>query len=149
MKSCPKLEKNLRNIFGSQKLGVLATQHKKTPHTSLVAFACSEDMHHIVFATPKATRKYANLLSNSCASFFVDNRSNKAADFKKAVGVTVSGSVRQIHKNNNNKLMKAYLDKHPHLRPFLSPRACALMCLDIKTIYVVERFQNVTEIHLT
>jgi nitroimidazol reductase NimA-like FMN-containing flavoprotein (pyridoxamine 5'-phosphate oxidase superfamily) len=143
------LEKKLRALFGSQKLGVLATGHKKMPHTSLVAFASSDDMHHIVFVTPRATRKYANLLSNSCVSFFVDNRSNKAADFKQAVGVTVSGSVRQIHKNKNSKLMKAYLDKHPQLRPFLASRACALMCLDIKTIYVVEQFQNVTEIHPT
>lgn len=149
MTSGPMLEKKLRALFGSQKLGVLATGQKKMPHTSLVAFACSDDMRHIVFATPKATRKYANLLSNSCASFFIDNRSNKAADFKKAVGVTVSGSVRQIHKNKNSKLMKAYLDKHPHLRTFIASRACALMCLDIKTIYVVERFLNVTEIHLT
>ncbi|MBM4102786.1 MAG: pyridoxamine 5'-phosphate oxidase family protein [Planctomycetes bacterium] len=149
MISGPTQKKNLISLFESQKLGVLATQHKKTPHTSLVAFACSEDMHHIVFATPKATRKYANLLSNSCASFFVDNRSNKTSDFKKAVGVTVSGSVRPIHKNKNSKLMKAYLDKHPNLQPFLVSRACALMCLDINTIYVVEQFQNVTEIHLT
>lgn len=148
MTLCPILKNTLMDLFRSQKLGVLATQQKKNPYTSLVAFACPDDMRHIVFATPRATRKFANLTSNPGVSFFVDNRSNKAADFRKAVGVTVLGSVRRIRKDKNSKLMKGYLDKHPHLDAFLKSRSCAFMCIDVKTIYVVERFQNVTEIHL-
>jgi uncharacterized protein YhbP (UPF0306 family) len=148
LKTNASLEDKLKQLFRSQTLGVLATQQKKKPYTSLVAFACSDDMSRIVFATPKTTRKFANIISNSNVSMFIDNRLNKAADFRKAIGVTALGSVRQIRKNKNNKLMKIYLDKHPQLESFLASPSCALICIDIKSFYIVERFQNVTEIHL-
>lgn len=131
-----------------QQLGVLATQQKKNPYTSLIAFACSEDMRHIVFATLKMTRKFENMMSNSNVSFFIDNRSNKPADFKKAIGVTAVGSVRQIRKSNNSKFMKLFLNKYSHLESFLASKSCAFLCIDVQSYYVVERFQNVTEVHL-
>jgi hypothetical protein len=88
------------------------------------------------------------MISNSCVSFFIDNRSNKAADFRKAMGVTAVGSVRQIRKNKNSTMMKRYLQKHPQLASFLASQSCAFLCIDVKSIYVVERFQNVIEVHL-
>ena len=148
MKTELSLEDKLKKLFISQKLGILATQQKKNPYTSLVAFACSDDMKQIVFATHMATRKFANIISNPCVSFFIDNRSNRVIDFRKAIGVTVLGSVRQIRKNKNSKLMKLYLNKHPHLNSFLDSQSCAFLCIDVKSFYVVERFQNVTEVHL-
>ncbi len=148
METKPSLENKLKELFSSQKLGVLATQQKKIPYTSLIAFACSDDMRHIVFATPKATRKFENIMSNSSVSFFIDNRSNKATDFRKAMGVTAVGSVRQIRKNNNSNLMMLYLRKHPQLESFLCSNSCAFLCIYVKSFYVVERFQNVTEVHL-
>ena len=148
MKTYPSLEDKLRSLFRSQKLGVLATQEKEKPYTSLIAFASSDDLHQIAFATTKATRKFANISSNSNVSMFIDNRSNKVVDFRKAIGVTAVGSVRQIRKNKNSKLMKLYLKKHPQLESFLVSSSCAFICMDVKSFYVVESFQNVTEIHL-
>ena len=148
MKNEPSLEERLQNLFRSQKLGVLATQQKENPYTNLIAFACSDDMRKIVFATPKTTRKFENMIENSSVSFFIDNGSNKAADFRKAMGVTAVGSVRQIRKNKNSTMMKRYLEKHPQLTSFLGSRSCAFLCIDVKSIYVVERFQNVIEVHL-
>ena len=148
MKAELSLKEKLKTLFISQKLGVLATQQKKNPYTSLVAFAFSGDMKQIVFATHRETRKFANIISNPCVSFFIDNRSNRVIDFRKAIGVTVLGSVRQIHKNKNSKLMKLYLNKHPHLDSFLDSQSCAFLCIDVKSFYVVEKFQNVTEVRL-
>lgn len=148
MKTDPSLEDRLQKLFRSQKLGVLATQQKKNPYTSLIAFACSDDMRQILFSTPKATRKFANIISNPSVSFFIDNRSNRAIDFRKAIGVTALGSVRQIRKNKNSKLMKLYLTKHPQLGSFLASQSCAFLCIDVKSYYIVERFQKVTEVHL-
>jgi uncharacterized protein YhbP (UPF0306 family) len=148
LKTDPSLEDKLKGLFHLQKLGVLATQHKNHPYTSLVAFASSDDMRHIVFVTPKATRKFINIVSNSKVSFFIDNRSNRIVDFRKAIGVTALGSVRSIRKNKHNKMMKLYLKKHPHLGSFLASKSCALLCIDVKCFYIVERFQNVTEVHL-
>jgi uncharacterized protein YhbP (UPF0306 family) len=148
LKTVPSLHGKLKKLFSSQKLGVLATQQKKNPYTSLVAFACSDDMRKIVFATPKTTRKFANILSNSSVSFFIDNRTNRAIDFRKAIGLTALGSVRQVRKNKNSKLMKLYLSKHPQLDSFLASQSCAFLCIDVKSFYIVERFQKVTEVHL-
>jgi uncharacterized protein YhbP (UPF0306 family) len=148
LKTVPSLHGKLKKLFSSQKLGVLATQRKKNPYTSLVAFACSDDMRKIVFATPKTTRKFANILSNSSVSFFIDNRTNRAIDFRKAIGLTALGSVRQVRKNKNSKLMKLYLSKHPQLDSFLASQSCAFLCIDVKSFYIVERFQKVTEVHL-
>jgi len=147
LKADPSLEDKLKKLFSSQKLGVLATLQKKNPYTSLIAFACSDDMRQFVFATPKATRKFANMISNPSVSFFIDNRSNRAIDFRKAIGVTVSGSVRQIRKNKNSKLMKLYLRQHPQLDSFVVSKSCAFLCIDVKSFSIVERFQNVTEVH--
>ena len=127
MRPHPSLEDKLNQLFRSQTLGVLATQQKKKPYTSLVAFACSDDMRRIVFATAKTTRKFANIISNPSVAFFIDNRSNRAIDFRKAIGVTALGSVRQIHKNKNSKLMKLYLSKHPQLHSFLDSLSCAFL----------------------
>ena len=148
LKTDPSLEDRLQKLFRSQKLGVLATLAKKTPYTNLIAFACSDDLRQIVFATAKTTRKFENMISNSSVSFFIDNRSNKAADFRKAMGVTAVGSVRPIRKNKNSTMMKRYLQKHPQLTSFLASQSCAFLCIDVKSIYVVERFQNVIEVHL-
>jgi len=92
---------------------------------------------------------YANIISNSNVSMFIDNRLNKAADFRKAIGVTALGSVRQITKNKTSKMMKLYRNKHPQLESFLASPSCALICIYVKSFYIVERFQNVTEIHFT
>ncbi|OHB57901.1 MAG: hypothetical protein A2Y12_01650 [Planctomycetes bacterium GWF2_42_9] len=148
MKTCTSFKDKLKRIFRLQAFAVLATQQKKMPYTSLVAFACSDDMRCIVFATLKATRKFANIMSNPNVSMFIDNRSNNAADFSKAIGITALGSVRQLTKNKNSKMMKLYLKKHPQLKPFLASPSCAFICMDVKSFYVVERFQNVTEINL-
>jgi nitroimidazol reductase NimA-like FMN-containing flavoprotein (pyridoxamine 5'-phosphate oxidase superfamily) len=102
LKTDPSLEDRLQKLFRSQKLGVLATLAKKNPYTNLIAFACSDDLRQIVFATAKTTRKFENMLSNSSVSFFIDNRSNKAADFRKAMGVTAVSSVRQIRKKKQH-----------------------------------------------
>ncbi len=140
------LEKKLDMLFASQNLGVLATQQNEHPYTSLVAFACSDDLHHIVFATPTATRKFANITHNEKVSFFVDNRTNKAADFRQAVGVTCSGTVRKLEKTKESKLLKRYLAKHPHLASFLWSPSCAFLCIDVTSFTIVERFQHVTEL---
>ena len=148
MKTDPSLEDRLQKLFHSQKLGVLATHQKKNPYTNLIAFASSDDMRQIVFATARTTRKFENMIANSSVSFFIDNRSNKADDFRKAIGVTAVGSVRQIRKNKNSTMMKRYLKKHPQLASFIASKSCVFLCIDVKTIYVVERFQNVIEVHL-
>ena len=50
---------DLKALFASQGLAVLSTHDHGQPYCNLVAFASSEDIRHLVFATTRATRKAA------------------------------------------------------------------------------------------
>lgn len=141
------LEDRLRDLVIEQKLCVLSTHNRGQPDASLVAFAATDDLKHIVFATPKATRKYANIAADSRAAILINNASNTASDFRRAIAATAVGVVREIRKTKNSKLTKLYLDRHSHLKDFVQSPSCSVLCLDVHSFYVVERFQHVLELH--
>jgi len=64
MKDIHQLRVTIKQILDSQRLAVLATQGDGSPYGSLVAFAATENMKNLLFATTRTTRKYANLLKN-------------------------------------------------------------------------------------
>ncbi len=51
----------LKALFSSQGLAVVSTHEHGQPYCNLVAFASSEDLKQLVFATTRSTRKYANI----------------------------------------------------------------------------------------
>jgi nitroimidazol reductase NimA-like FMN-containing flavoprotein (pyridoxamine 5'-phosphate oxidase superfamily) len=142
------LTKKLGAFFGKQCLGVLSTQKRNRPYASLVAFAVTDDLKSFVFATPRTTRKYANIMASSRAAMLIDNRSNRASDFRKAMAVTAVGTVRELRKSSRSRLIRLYTDKHSHLKDFIKSPTCAVMCLEAKTLHIVDRFQHVIEFHL-
>jgi len=52
------IEQSIRRLLESQPYAVLCTQGHGQPYGSLIAFAATGDLTHVVFATPKATRKF-------------------------------------------------------------------------------------------
>ncbi len=78
----------------------------------------------------------------------VDNRSNREADFHRASAVTATGVVKETEGSERDRLQKLYLAKHPYLKGFVSSPTCALLKVEVETYYVVNRFQNVTELHI-
>lgn len=142
------LKEFLKDLFSSQRLAVLATQSKQQPYGNLVAFMATKDLKHLLFATTRATRKYANILSNPRIAMVVDNRSNREDDFHQATAVTVTGTVRETEGAERDRFQKLYLSKHPYLREFVSSPTCALLKVEVERYTVVNRFQNVTEIHI-
>lgn len=141
------LEGRIGGLLAGQTLGVLATSDGGQPYTSLVGIAASEDLRQIVFATPRTTRKWANLRADSRASILVDNRSNEVADFREAMAVTIIGAARILRKNRRSRLYQLYLGRHGHLADFVAAPTTDLICLEVHSIYAVERFQHVTELH--
>lgn len=148
MESQTELTNRLKALFDSQHLGVLSTQKRNRPYASLVAFAVTDDLKSFVFATPRTTRKYANLIASSRAALLIDNRSNRASDFRKAMAVTAVGTVRELRKSARNRLIRLYTDKHSGLRNFVRSPTCAVLCLEAETLHIVDRFQHVIELHL-
>jgi len=143
------VKKDLKNLLESQPLAVLATQNNGNPYANLVAFAFSDDLKSLFFATTRATRKYANLTADHRVAMLVDNRSNQATDFRQAKAVTVSGRAEEIDKKREKKFLDIYLTRHPQLKEFVTAPSCAFLRISVDTYYLVTRFQNVIEIHLT
>jgi len=148
LKDLDGMKKDLQGLFESQRLAVLATQNEGQPYTSLVAFTASKDLKQLFFATTRATRKYANLTADSRVAMLIDNRSNKAIDFRWAMSVTATGKADEIEGREKEEASKLYLAKHPHLEEFISSPGCAFLRISVGRYYVATRFQKVIEVHV-
>ena len=82
-------------------------------------------------------------------SILVDNRTNNPSDFRWAKAVTVIGKAEKIDKKKAVEITEAYLGKHPHLKDFLDSPKCALIRISVEIYYLVTRFEEVMEIHMT
>lgn len=142
------LADRLRQLFDKQKLAVLSTHHQGQPYASLVAFAATDDLRQIVFATPRATRKFSNITADARAAMLVDSRSNKVSDFRRSMAATAVGTVGEVRKTKVSRLIRLYLDKHPHLSDFVRSPSCAVLRLEVGSYYAVDRFQHVMELHV-
>ena len=144
------LQSEIAELLLYQKLAVLATQSPEgSSYSSLIAFAATDDLQKIVFATPKATRKFANIRYNPKVSLLIDDRSNNEKDFHDAQAVTVMGAVDRIDNDaSQNELAPLYLSKHPYLEDFLRSPSTAFIIISVKSYYLVSRFQEVMELHI-
>jgi len=138
----------LRQLLSSQKLTVLGTHQQGQPYGSLVAFAATPDLKHLIFATHRTTRKFANLRADSRVFMVFDNRSNRVADFRKAVAATALGRAKEVKGRERKKFVNMYLAKHSHLKDFLSSPTCTLVRVRVQVYYVVSRFQKVFELRM-
>lgn len=136
----------IRGLLVSQRLGVLATNQGGQPYTSLVAFAFSDDLRRLFFATTRATRKFANLQAEPRVSLLIDNRSHRSEDFREAIAVTALGCAQEVSDSERQAVLGLYLDRHAGLREFVMAPTCALLQIEVTSYSLVSRFQNVVEI---
>jgi len=139
----------LKELCTGQPLAVLATDAGNRPYASLVAVAVTPDLRQLYFATLRATRKWANLAGNHHVSLLIDNRSNQVTDFSRAAAATLLGSAEELSGTDLAAGLAIFLRRHPHLAEFTASPSCALFRVQIASIYLVTRFQNVTEFHFT
>lgn len=145
------LQREIAELLLSQKLAVLASQSfEGSAYASLIAFTATDDLQKIVFATPKATRKFANIKHNPKVSLLIDNRSNNEKDFHDAKAVTVLGTVERIDPETSpRELESLYVSKHPYLEDFLRSPSTAFIIISARSYYLVNRFQEVMELHIS
>ncbi len=140
-----KLHHKIYQLLASQSLAVLSTSDKGSPYASLVAFCFSPDLKVMYFATPRATRKYANLLNQPQVAFLVDSRANQAEDFHQAAAVTVLGLCEEIAENWKQKEAVLYLERHPYLKEFIEAPTTAFFTVHVEKYIYVSHFQEVFE----
>lgn len=138
----------LEDLFLNQRLAVLCTQREGAPYGNLVAFSSADELTRLVFVTPKATRKFANITADHRVAMLIDNRSNDSLDFSQAIAVTATGRAFDLKSEERERLLDGYLLKHPHLAEFAKSPSCAVISIEVETYYCVYRFQNVMELHL-
>ncbi len=141
------LRKDLRRLLG-ERLAVLSTHDGGQPYASLVAFAATEDLTRIVFATTRPTRKYANLSADARVALLVDSRRNEESDFHRAEAVTVIGTVAELTGTERDRYLPLYLEKHPALADFVGAPTCALLCVSVERYIRVKNFQRVSELRV-
>jgi len=140
--------KIIADLLSAQKLGILATLGQAYPYQNIVAFAASGDLKNILFATRRSTSKYNNLKSRKRVAIFIDDRSNREADFQRATGITAIGSALELRGRVRDKFARLFLRKHPSLSEFLSASDCALFAIRVRSYYVVRHFQDVFEVRM-
>jgi len=137
----------LKELCSGQQLAVLATSNGDAPYTNLVAFASTPDQRQFYFMTLRSTRKWSNLETNCQVSLLIDNRYNTEADFSHAAAATILGSAVELQGQSRETALALFLAKHPHLTEFANAPGCALLQIQVASIYLVTRFQNVSEYH--
>jgi heme iron utilization protein len=142
------VEKTIRDLFRMQKLAVLSTHNAGQPYASLVAFAATEDLRHLYFATARTTRKYRNLSLDPRVAMLMDSRSNLDSDVHTAVAVTATGTAAEVNGQERDQGAQRYLARHPYLQDFIGAETCAFVRVAVRTYYLVSRFQQVMELHL-
>lgn len=135
----------LRVLNTKQRHAVLATDAGGQPYTSLVAFALVPDMKGVLFATPKKTSKYINIMNNINVSLMIDTRSNSAKGYMRSEAVTILGSAVPVRKSQKwNELAGVLIKKHPQLEEFVRAASTALVLVSFTKVLHAGEFQKIS-----
>ncbi len=137
----------LKVINKKQRHAVLATVSGTRPYTSLVAFALTPDAKNIIFATPKKTRKYKNIVKNKNVSLLIHTAKNISQDYLQAEAVTIQGKAHTISSKKRKEFAGILARKHPDLRLFINSTTTAIIKVKVEYCLHVNSFQQVTEWH--
>ena len=142
----PTLRDRIQLLTEEQEYAVLCVQGGGQPYGALVAFAFSEDLRHVVFATPNATRKYRLLSECDHVALVLDNRPNKIDQMMEVEAVTATGRSHLIERGDEfGEWAELLLARHPYLKSFVQASTCALFRVDIVRYFHVIRFQEVRQ----
>ncbi len=121
------IEETIHALFRVQRLAVLSTHSFGQPHASLVAFAASDDLRYLYFATARTTRKFHNLDVDPRVALLMDTRSNLESDIHTAIAVTATGRAGEVSEPDKEPGVRLCLSRHPCLQDFIRAQSCALI----------------------
>ena len=135
----------IKKLLEKQTLAVLATQGDGQPYTSLMAYAFTEDLRFLVFATAMSTRKHRNITGDSRVALLVDDRSNNGEDFQNAAALTIVGEACEIGLDERDYYCDLYLKRHSSLETFLASPSTVFFKIEVYNYLLVSRFEDVVE----
>ena len=138
------VEAEIRMLCLEQPFAVLATQGEGQPYASLISFAMSSDLKHLVFSTPSQTRKFDLILKNKKVSILVDNRSQQPESINLISGITITGRARALTEPAEvEPWSEMLIKKHSYLHKFVKSPSSSLILVDTIRFFYVRRFQDV------
>jgi len=146
MEISPQVRSHIDPVFSSQKIAVLGTSKDGEPYSCLIAFAITEDLKELVFATMRQRLKYTNIMTNPRVTLIVDNRDVKASDFNDTTSITMVGTAWDVKGDGRDKYAALLLKRHPTLTDFVNSPECAVIRVEIDKIYIVSEFESVVRI---
>ncbi|HOD67095.1 MAG TPA: pyridoxamine 5'-phosphate oxidase family protein [candidate division Zixibacteria bacterium] len=138
----PPAEHRIRRLLADQFYGVLCTRGDGQPYGSMVAFACSDDLRYLVFATPRGTTKYRYLCAGPRVAVLVNDLNRHPEDFMKVEAVTATGQASELPPAESPPWRRLLLQRHPYLERFRSSPATALFAVRIARYHFVSSFDD-------
>ena len=135
----------VQSVLDSQLFCILSTQGEEhDPHLSIVSFARTDGLETVIFATPRGTRKYGNLIRRPRTALFFDNRNNGIEDIEEVYGIEGCGTASEVPAGEAATYREIFVRKYPELTSFVDSETTALMKVSMERYEIVHQFQNVT-----
>jgi len=143
------IPERLKFLNKTQRQAVLATIADRVPFTSLIAYAMTPDMKKLIFATPKDTTKYRNILKMNQIAVLIDTRSKTGSAYLETEAITILGKAKPLQRGKEwSDLVEKFIKKHPKLTGFVKSPTTALVVVELNHCFHVSRFQTVSEWHV-
>jgi hypothetical protein len=140
------LEDVIRRFSEDQPFAVLATQGKSITNASLISFANTDDLKHIVFATPINTGKFDLITGDENVAILVDDRSQQQDSINQISALTITGKARILQEENEIISWAGLLTKkYPNLTAFVKAPTTAVILVEVVRFLYVNKFQEVWE----
>lgn len=132
----------ISQLFNQTQYAVVCTSSQQYCHGALVAFAYSNNLKKIYFATPKATRKYAHILDNANIAMVFDNRRLLNDDIGNIEAVTAKGEAQCVEKPSRIGVNKLLVQKHAYMKNFFHSESVSIIELQVHEYFYVTHFQE-------
>jgi nitroimidazol reductase NimA-like FMN-containing flavoprotein (pyridoxamine 5'-phosphate oxidase superfamily) len=140
------VDERIGQLLHAQRYAVLCTQGQGQPYGSLVAFAATDDLLSVVFATPVSTRKYRLLCECDHVALVVDSRSRSSGDMMNIEAVTATGRAVQVTSGAGlDDWARLLTRRHRQLDRFVESPTTALFRVNVIRYLHVSHFQEVRQ----
>jgi heme iron utilization protein len=136
-------------LLSEQRLAILATVSQQSPYCNLVSFTPSDDLQTILFSTPRATSKYANMLRNPNVSLLVDDRMRSGFGFTSGMVVTALGIAEIAGQQDEDVLKARHVARHADLKDFIYSPECALVQVRVLRYILVSSLRDTAVLEIS
>lgn len=130
-------------LMTHQQFGILTSIGSDGPHSSLIAFAVTNNLKTVLFMTLQETRKYANIIANPNVSLLVDNRPANSKEISGCFALSAYGTVKKVDLNSAVATKELFAFCHPELAQYLDKPTYSLFSVSIKKYEVINGLSEV------